>query len=58
VRKVVIDPETMSEDQYKMVIGRWEQRQNEKESDQLKNLDLGQWKESEIAALKAKLGGI
>jgi hypothetical protein len=55
VRKVLIDPETMSEDQYKLVIGRWEQRQ--KESDRLKNLDLGQWKESEIAALKAKLAG-
>jgi hypothetical protein len=57
VRKVLIDLEIMSKDHYKLVIGRREQRQKEKESDRRKNLDLGQWKESEIATLKAKLGG-
>src|SRR4051794_23038903 len=47
-RRLLIDPETMSEDDYKLVIGCWEMRQKSKK---VEDLNLGQWKESEIADL-------
>ena len=53
VQQVVVDPETMTEEDYQMVVNHWEQRKIQK----VNFYHLDEIKESEVQELKKKLEG-